>query len=303
MLYMGNRVDNHVAFQGFETKRRTVTDEQWTGSDRPDFIDLLRRAGLDRFEEARAEEIRAGSSYACLRACGFFPRRATSYDHSHGRKSTVSALLKHSAASPSLSVTMRGENASASSDLPSLRPQLTARVPPLRLAGIGLSDSSVPATPHSIVTHKTDAGADLLRIRAIISSRVGRSAELQPLQISITRIGGIDVKQLRDVGPAGASKVKKAKRELLVAPNAEGVELTSRLTTERETLSARIASPAGIESAFALPCLRLSECWLALRVLCTRVTSTPLFDLSIIAVIVWSCVNLTLDSPAVSSIR
>jgi len=163
----------------------------------------------------------------------------------------------------------------------------------------------------------------IVRVRAVVSGRQESAPDaalsdripFEPLQISVTRLGGIDVKRIVGARSSrSAQPTKKTKRELLLTPNAEGIELTARLesarsgplpTTSSSVVSTNPLSASVVEQpppAVAQNPGRVRD-FQSFRVLCARLVSYPLFDAFIILVIVWSCVNLTLDSAAVSEER
>ena len=287
------------------------------------------------------------SSFASLRACGCLPRRAAAVLKSPASSpnSTV-ALLRETSASLPASHVVTGNRVgtpeslqpvAASGSLPS-----ESTVRQLVPGEMGSSVASAPPLPrvprlniekgtdarrdaaHSVVTLKTDADARIVRVRAVVSGRQDSESDgavsdripFEPLQISVTRLGGIDVKRVVTAGSSRAAQPKKkTKRELLLTPNAEGIELTARLeSARREPLPAIIPSvvsknplSAVVEEQPPPPSVardagRARDVQ-SFRVLCARFVSYPLFDAFIVLVIIWSCVNLTLDSAAVSNER
>lgn len=319
-------------------------------SSRLDCMDILRRLGLSTWESRRSEELAVKSSFASLRACGCLPRRAAAVLQSPipSPNSTVAMLrgtLASLPASHEASATRgvtpeslqpfpttgtipsavrqslpEGKGSSVAVAPPSAAP-LPRRplVPRLNIeGGTGASRDSA----HSVVTLKTDADAMIVRVRAVVSGRQESEPDaalsdripFEPLQISVTRLGGIDVKRVVGARSSRAAQPKKkTKRELLLTPNAEGIELTSRLESARSdplpTTSSSVVSKNPLSASAGvveqpLPAVAQNpgrvQYLQSFRVLCARLVSYPLFDAFIILVIVWSCVNLTLDSAAVS---
>lgn len=300
--------------------------------------------GLARWEELRAAELAAGSSFASLRACGVLSRKApvtVRTDRKEKPPDSTVLLLRSILASsrvedpvPAIPAVLPGES-SPTRSLPPATPQTgrstgdeatenplvvvpAAPVPPRRVSAVPPLSLGGADAAHSVVTLKTDADASVVRVRAIVSGRreshyggEGQSARpsFEPLQISVTRLGVIDVKRVQgspSVGKGTPAKVKKSKREILISPNAEGIELTSRLKSSRssaiiagtpsDSLQSPLATPRTSRAALQRT---LMDRWITLRIHCARLVSYPLFDTFIILVIIMSCITLTLDSNAV----